>query len=388
MSISNKVSEIYRLYKNKIITKEEMFETIQVLSKNVADDEDYGCLKFSLCIVDDVVGYEVAEKECDDYDFDDDWLTIPSKYKELPVLRIADDAFMWVNPKNISLPFSLRVIGDHAFCSCSELSWISIPSSVTDIKYGAFEGCALTSITIPEGIECINMEVFSGCDRLRTVNFPKSLTCISFMAFYGCSSLRQLILPPKVDTIEDGAFSRCINLEKISLPQTLTEIQQHAFDRCESLREINFAGKYEEWCRIEKGNEWNRDMPDCTLICSDKTVRMAPNERYYGTQKWADTMNAVAAHPLIHYEPIFTDEKEETDDYEDVGFLGRKPYVGENLTSKNVIIKSISGVRSEGVVIQHTDDTLTVQILKGNKSGQTVKYSFSTCVKGNMIFVL
>lgn len=62
MSIASKVSEIYRLYKNKIITKEEMFETIQVLSKNFAYDKDHACLIFSLCIVNDVVGYEIAEK--------------------------------------------------------------------------------------------------------------------------------------------------------------------------------------------------------------------------------------------------------------------------------------------------------------------------------------
>lgn len=386
MSITNKIAEIYKLYKNKIISQDELFETIQVLSKNISDDAEDSWLKFSPCIVDETVGYEVSEKECDDDYFDDEWLRIPSKYKELPVLRIADEAFMWVNPKNVSLPYSLREIGDHAFSSCSELTWISIPGSVTDIERGAFEGCSLTSITIPEGIDCINMEVFSGCDRLRTVNFPKSLTCISFDAFSFCSSLRNIDLPPQVDIIEMGAFSNCINLEKISLPKALTEIQQHAFDRCESLREIKFAGTYEEWCRIEKGSEWNRDMPDCTLICADRTVRMAPNERYYGTQKWADRMNALGS--PIHFEPLFTDDAQEPQCTISNNNPGRVPFDNENLTRKKVAIKTISGLCSEGLVIEHMGDTLCVEIKKGNRIGQTVKYSFSTCLKGNMIFVL
>ena len=97
---------------------------------------------------------------------------------------------------NIHLDLSpttgLTIIGDDAFGSCSGLTSVEIPSSVTSTGECAFRGCSgLTSVTFGEGsrLESIGFEAFYGCSGLTSVEIPSSVTSIGSYAFYGCSGL-------------------------------------------------------------------------------------------------------------------------------------------------------------------------------------------------------
>lgn len=55
-------------------------------------------------------------------------------------------------------------IGNYAFTSCSNLTSITIPNSVTSIGYSAFSFCSgLTSITLPESVTTIKSHAFHMC---------------------------------------------------------------------------------------------------------------------------------------------------------------------------------------------------------------------------------
>ena len=60
-------------------------------------------------------------------------------------------------------------IGAWAFDGCSNLTSITLPSSLTSIGEYAFQYCSLTSITIPEGVTQIGEYAFSGCSNLTSV---------------------------------------------------------------------------------------------------------------------------------------------------------------------------------------------------------------------------
>ena len=68
-----------------------------------------------------------------------------------------------------------------------------IPNNITNISYGAFEGCNdLTNIIIPDSITIIDSNAFKNCISLTNINIPKSVKTISYDAFNGCSNLTDI----------------------------------------------------------------------------------------------------------------------------------------------------------------------------------------------------
>ena len=98
-------------------------------------------------------------------------------------------------------------IAEYAFESCSGLTWVSIPISVTEISSSAFEGCrSLTSLTIPSNVTSIGSRAFQGCSSLTSITIPNSVTSIGFYAFYGCSGLASIEIPNSLASIGYSAF--------------------------------------------------------------------------------------------------------------------------------------------------------------------------------------
>ena len=130
-------------------------------------------------------------------------------------------------------------IGNYAFCNCSGLTSITLPSGVTKIGNYAFCNCSgLTSITLPSGVTEISEGAFGNCSGLTSLTLPSGVTSIGNYAFYGCSVLTSLTLPSGLTEIGYGTFSGCSGLTSITLPSGVTEIGELAFNRCSGLTSI------------------------------------------------------------------------------------------------------------------------------------------------------
>ncbi|MDE6040477.1 MAG: leucine-rich repeat domain-containing protein, partial [Muribaculaceae bacterium] len=127
--------------------------------------------------------------------------------KAYKLIGIGEYSFAMSAMPSVVIPEGVTYIGQGAFYSCTKLSSITIPSTVTTIGdlteqgFGVFQGCsALTAIGLPSSVTTIGYQIFCNCRNLESVTLPSSLTTISSKAFYGCSALKSINIPSSVTT--------------------------------------------------------------------------------------------------------------------------------------------------------------------------------------------
>lgn len=134
------------------------------------------------------------------------------------MLSGGDDAIFrgCVSLSSIQLPEILETIGDDAFSGYPLKGELIIPSSVVNIGARAFEGCTnLTgNLLIPDNVVNIGEGAFKGCTGFDgNLQFGKNLETINTNAFRGCVNFKgNIVIPDAVKTIGDAAFKGCANL--------------------------------------------------------------------------------------------------------------------------------------------------------------------------------
>ena len=165
-------------------------------------------------------------------------ITIPNS-----VTFIGEETFESSGLTSINIPESVKSIGNRAFAN-SNLKTIILPNSLTSIGDQAFNGCSgLTSITIPESVTGIGNLAFSGCGSLTSVTLPNSLTRIPEGSFSGCSSLSSITIPNSVTSIGNAAFNFCSNLASVTIGNGVTSIGDFVFEECTGLKSVTCLAK-------------------------------------------------------------------------------------------------------------------------------------------------
>ncbi len=161
--------------------------------------------------------------------------TIPSS-----VSIIEEGAFNGCrNLTSITIPNSITSIGDGAFRICSGLTSLTIPNSVTSIGGSAFLGCSgLTSITIGNSVTSIGESAFESCSGLTSLTIPNSVSTIGLFAFRYCSGLVSVKIGNGISIIEISAFSDCTNLASVTIGSNVTYIGLNAFNKCNNLTSV------------------------------------------------------------------------------------------------------------------------------------------------------
>ena len=141
---------------------------------------------------------------------------------------------------SVTIPNSVTSIGNYAFSGCKGLTALTFPNSVTSIGGYAFKNCTgLKSITIPNFVTSIGDGAFESCKGLTAVTIGNSVTSIGGYAFKDCTGLKSITIPNFVTSIGDGAFESCKGLTAVTIGNSVTSIGAQAFSSCTGLTSIN-----------------------------------------------------------------------------------------------------------------------------------------------------
>ncbi len=149
--------------------------------------------------------------------------------------------------KSIKLPSSLTTIEEMAFKDCDSLSYINIPSKVKSIGRDVFAGCtSLARIDVdPKNSYFSSLDgilydknkskvIFVPLSTNGIVVLPSTVTEIGDGAFEGCVNLTNITIPSSVISIGDNAFGGCSSLLGIDIPSSVTSLGS-AFESCSLL---------------------------------------------------------------------------------------------------------------------------------------------------------
>ena len=139
---------------------------------------------------------------------------------------------------SVTLPDTIRFIGEEAFYSCSGLLYVNIPEGVTQIKKSTFQLCTrLTRIRFPSTIVSVEDRAFDTCFDLYKASFNEGLVSIGAYAFSGCALNMECTLPSTLSSIGDYAFKGC-KMESIVIPASLATVGGSAFSGCRELKNV------------------------------------------------------------------------------------------------------------------------------------------------------
>ena len=167
-----------------------------------------------------------------------------------------------------------KIISEHAFYFCEELTDVDIPNSVKTICRFAFVNCtSLKSATIPDSVEYLYQHTFSQCLMLSKIVLPNSIKVvensfisklvapgvypipyidvyyngsinewleIEFNSIGGVENLyinnelvTDLVIPEGVKRIGDFSFAGFKGIKSVTIPNTVTDIGRSAFSGCD-----------------------------------------------------------------------------------------------------------------------------------------------------------
>ena len=179
-------------------------------------------------------------------------VVIPSGVKE-----IAGSAFysgLTTNPqtdlysgstiRSVTIPDSVTVIGDYAFCKNTLLKNVTFGKNVKSIGVQVFAGCeALQSVTLPESVESLGIGTFYLCKSMTSADLHEAkITSLPISCFHYCAKLTNVALPDTLQSTQYNTFAECTALADISLPDSFTTIGKKSFNGCTSLKELTLPG--------------------------------------------------------------------------------------------------------------------------------------------------
>lgn len=115
--------------------------------------------------------------------------------------------------KKVVIGAGVESIGAYAFIGYKNLQEVVFEGAeqakITAIGKHAFQNTAITVVSLPASVKTLGNYCFAGCEELKTVEIPEGLGVIPYGAFQGCVTLEKVTLPVSLTMIEGQVFDQC-----------------------------------------------------------------------------------------------------------------------------------------------------------------------------------
>jgi len=178
--------------------------------------------------------------------------------------------------ESVVFPENLTLIGEAAFWDCVSLREVNFPQSLRSIQADGFLGCkSIKSIILPDGFESIGDTAFAGCTSATEIYIPSTLKKIERNAFSG-HSCEVITLPEGVEYLGGDAFTGS-KLRFLYLPHSLTYFD-HNFLFTDDLviEKVYYNGTKDEFESHLVPVNANKN--EYTIVFTDVSIRIEKHE--------------------------------------------------------------------------------------------------------------
>ena len=287
-------------YKSKIHSDNEWYDY------GLFEDKNINLRKAIECNYNDP-DFDIEENRVMHYLGHNKVVVVPDGIEELESCSFWDNQYI----EEVILPDSLKNMGGDTFYNCKNLRKINIPKNVNLMGNNPFGGCPLVEVTnesphfvlengalyakdketmiycsikgqedtfiVPDTVKVICKHTFFLCDRFRKIVLPESLEKMENNPFSGCSKLEienhsdayyiqddviynrfrtsvvgalnkiasdRLVLLDGVKTINRNSFWNCKGLKTIVFPESLIDIGYNPFVGCSNIRFESYSPRF------------------------------------------------------------------------------------------------------------------------------------------------
>lgn len=155
--------------------------------------------------------------------------------------------------------YKVSNIGTEAFASCTGMTSVSIPNSITVIGSRAFRGCEnLTAVYISDLSSWLRISFYTAY-MAHGYDYSCNPLYFAHHLFLNGVEVKNLVIPEAITEIETAAFYGCSSLTSVTIPNGIRTIGYKAFYDCTGLTAV-YASSVADWCNINFVGEEDEHM--------------------------------------------------------------------------------------------------------------------------------